>query len=136
MGAKRGVTLEEVEARITRAHKTRPPRWGADDRHDEKVETLADYLLSSAHARADLEEARSWLGEALQRFEEQWDDVDPGPCRTEKERQRQIALALPEVAAGRADAKRYLQTIERLVRRFERDEQTTSRIYTLMTGNA
>lgn len=129
------MTTEEIAARIKKAHALRPPRWANDERMSEKIDSLPDYILACAHMRAELEEARSWLATALVTAERQWSDLVRPSESTVKAEDRILRTENPELATVIAESKHGIGQIDRLVRRFELDERSTSRIYTLITGN-
>jgi chromosome segregation ATPase len=109
----------------------------------EKVDKLEDYLVDLAVARAELEEQRFYLQEALGQLLDQWDAIKGWEAHLgydSRPTQEAVRRAKREIKPELHDA---INELKRLVARLSEaidrlggmgDEQVASRLYTLITG--
>lgn len=136
--------IEAIEAALSVALPLRPPRFGPDDAARLKVGRLEDYLLESAYAHAELEEALHWLealvGELKARVEEMtgWQVALPSGKRGERATQQDVLRAKrqldPVTFDAGARARQLRESVRRQIARFEFEERVVSRAYTLISG--
>lgn len=66
---------DEIKAAVNTALPLRPPRWDEHLPPARKIAELEDYLMTTAFAQAELEEARHWIDLLVKHFKKQVDDM-------------------------------------------------------------
>lgn len=103
------------------------------------IEALQDYLLDTATARAELEEARLLMHETLRTLDNQWAEmrgyqVGAGRnLKTQADHDRAKEFANPGLAGARREAKFLVARLSEQVERLGgmSDDQVVSRIYSM-----
>lgn len=131
--------IEEVRDLVR--DEVRFPTWGPDEMPGKKIEALEGYIGLTAVRRAELLAAQDWIIVARRNLQEAWDGVQGHEAALPKGATNEQVNAAkrrikPDVWAGLTEAKELLASIERQVRRLERDYDAASRTYTLITGTA
>lgn len=124
-----------------RAAELRFPKYDPEQAPGQKIMALEEYISQTAIGRAELLTAQDWLLEARKALRDQWDAIEGHTAQLKKDAtQAQVDAAKrrikPEVYDGLDAAKEMLGSIERQVRRLEKDYDAASRTYTLITGTA
>lgn len=132
------MTVGEIQARLAAAMPLRIPMFNPSDPPQAKVSALEDYLRTTAYHRAELEEALHWGWEARKLLERQWTDVDgwqamAGSKATGPQIDSAKRVCAPDVWAGIQDVKILLASLERQIKRLEKDGDAASRSYTMLT---
>lgn len=142
------MTIEEIKAALATALPMRPPKWEKDDppRGPEKVELLENYLLDSAYARAELEEALHWLDSLVAHFVGQVEQITgyeallpskPSSRITQQDVNAAKRKVSPTIFDAGAEARQLRTSVERQIKRFEFEEQwVLSRAYTMISGRS
>jgi hypothetical protein len=136
------VKVEDIkQARDTVRDEVRFPQWGPDEHPGKKIEALEAYIGVTAVRRAELLAAQDWIIVARRDLQDAWDGVEGHEAALPRQATNEQVNAAkrrlkPDVWAGLTEAKELLASIERQVRRLERDYDAASRTYTLITGTA
>lgn len=145
-GAVHPVTIDEIRGVLDEALVMRPPRRKDEPEQGTKefVSRLEDYLLESAYARANLEEARHYLALTLEHLRTELAEMTgyeallprkPQERITEADRNRAKAVARPDLVGAGKDAKLLLESVNRQLQRAEFEAQwVISRAYTMISG--
>jgi hypothetical protein len=135
------MTPDQIRETLHRVAAMRMPRLERDHGLNQQIESLQEYLVETAIARADLEEAHLYAYNAQNLLIDQWDALAGWEIHlpeknghTKAAREEAKALLEPDLAEGLRDAKRLLQCLARQIVRLEMDERVASRTYTLLTG--
>lgn len=106
-----------------------------------KIEQLESYLLETAELRQDATLAKLIVQEALDVLQGEWDSIEGWEVELPSEGRRSQADVVeakrrvrPDLYSSIQTAKRLIDRLSEQVRRLEKDDNVTSRIYTLMTG--
>jgi hypothetical protein len=107
-----------------------------------KIIRLEGFMVDSAIARGDAEEAALYMQAAVKRLEDEWDAIEgwetllPATAseRTEKAVVRAKRQLKPELYDGIREGKWLADKLKTQARRLERDEEACSRLYTMATG--
>jgi hypothetical protein len=106
-----------------------------------KIEQLESYLLETAELRQDATLAKLIVQEALDVLQREWDEIEGWEVELRTDGRRSQADVIEAKRQTRPDlyfsiqtAKRLIDRLSEQVRRLEKDDSVTSRIYTLMTG--
>lgn len=138
------MNAEEVAAVIELALPLRPPRFEPETAPRVKVTAIEDYMLESAYTHAELEEAHHWLSKVVEQCADEIAEITGyEACLPSKPRDRitrddiiaakRIVRQEPFLAG--AEAKRLRATVLRQVARFEYEQTTLSRVYSLISGS-
>ena len=120
------------------AHGEEPPHSPG-----EMLTALEEYMADVAIARGDLEEALLYADHARHELEDQWNAIEgwhvhitgqaskaTGPQVTEAKRKMS-----PDLYDSIREAKWLIERLRAQIRRLEKDEENTSRRYTILTGS-
>jgi hypothetical protein len=138
------VTIEEINALIARVLPMRPPKFEADTNGREKVSRLEDYLLETAYAHAELEEALHWLSKVVERCQDEIAEITGYevalPSKPQARITRDDVIAAkrktkPQPFLAGAEAKHLRETVLRQIGRFEFEKDVVSRAYTMISGS-
>lgn len=139
------MTLEQIRAALAAALVLRPPKFEPGTPVPEKVSSLADYLLDSAYAQAELEECYHYLNYTIELLREKVEHMTGYEVALPRKPQDRITQAdilsakrtvdAPTFSAG-AEAKQLRESVKRQIDRFrfEAGQGPISRAYTLITG--
>lgn len=136
------MTLQEVRERLLKALPLRIPQFDPNSHPRERVQGLADHILTVAYHRAELEEALYWTIEAGKTLKVRWDGHQgyEVALRGSKHTQEQVNEAkrrtgMREVWDGLQEAKALKEALERQINRMGgSDYDAASRAYTLLSG--
>lgn len=142
------MNIEEIETALGGALKLRPPQRdkAMDESRSQFVSRMEDYLLESAYAHAELEEALHYLLFAREKLREELEEVTgweqhlprkPADRITEADRNRAKALMYPQLFADGKQARMLIDSVKRQIDRFEWESQwVISRAYTMISGGS
>jgi hypothetical protein len=106
-----------------------------------KIEQLESHLLDTAILRQEATRAKLIVQEALDVLQREWDEIEGWEVELRTDGRRSQADVLdakrrtrPDLYSSIQTAKRLIDRLSEQVRRLEKDDNVTSRIYTLMTG--
>lgn len=107
-----------------------------------KIDELESYLLLTAQARQEAQLAKLMVQEALDVLQGEWDDIDGWevelPSGNGRRTQAEIVEAKrrvrPDLYTSIQSGKRLIERLTEQVKRLERDDAATSRVYTIITG--
>lgn len=107
-----------------------------------KIIRLEGFMVDSAIARGDAEEAALYMQAAVKALEDEWDAIEGWETllppkaseRTEKAVVRAKRQLKPDLYDGIREGKWLADKLKTQARRLERDEETCSRVYTMATG--
>jgi hypothetical protein len=108
----------------------------------QKIDALEDYITASAIARAELEEARLHMNEAVGLLLNEWDEIVgwevivASSRPTQDDIRRAKKQLRPELADGIEQGRRLIARLTEQIHRLEQDEKMASRQYTFITGAA
>jgi hypothetical protein len=140
--------IDEIKAAINDALPLRPPKWDKlDPPHPrEKIELLEDYLLRSAYAQAELEEALHWLTGLVEHFKDKVAAIEGYEVALPNKRGDRLTQAdinaakrtvSPEVFECGAEARLLRETVLRQIERFRFEAQwVASRAYSMISGGS
>jgi hypothetical protein len=139
--------ITRVRTILFAAAQRRMPRFEDRDTDGMKIEKLETYLLSSAHVRGDLEEARLWMQQTLRDLDLQWRAIEGWELHLDRKRaatKEQLRQAKRMVGPSEAaiddameEAKWLIARLTEQINRLSHmgDDQVASRIYTLLAGS-
>lgn len=106
-----------------------------------KIEQLESYLLLTAEARQEAQLAKLIVQEALDVLQAQWDEIEgwevelPSEGRRTQEQVVQAKRRVnPDLYSSIQTGKRLIDRLSEQVKRLERDDAASSRVYTIITG--
>lgn len=106
-----------------------------------KIEQLESYLLLTAEARQEALLAKLMIQESLDVLQAEWDEIEGWEVELPTNGKRTQADVLEAKRRTRPDLYGSIQTGKRLVdrlteqvKRLEKDDAATSRVYTIITG--
>lgn len=106
-----------------------------------KIEQLESYLLLTAEARQEAQLAKLIVQEALDVLQAQWDEIEgwevelpTGGRRTQEDVVQAKRRVNPDLYSSIQTGKRLIDRLTEQVKRLERDDAATSRVYTIITG--
>jgi hypothetical protein len=132
--------IEELKGALARALPMRPPRFEPGTAPRVKVSAIEDYMLEAAYMHSELEEAYHWLSLLVEHFKAKVEAVEgyqvalPGGRYTQRDVLAAKRKVAPEVFAAGAEARQLRDSIQRQIARFEWENTTISRAYTIITG--
>lgn len=139
------MTLDEIRTALFEAAKLRIPRFDERDTTGMRVDKLESYLLTVAHTRGDLEEARLHMQQVLHGLDGLWRLVTGYdvhlPKATKAATQAQIVeakrLTDPDLFDQIVEAKWLIARLTEQINRLSHmgDDQIASRVYSLMAGS-
>lgn len=136
------MTVDEAREALFAAARLRAPRLSECDGQMAKVAALEDYLGETAISRGVLEEARLHMHEALALLMVDWDDIEgwemiagSSSRRTQDDIRRAKKQCRPELYSSINSAKHLIARLSEQIRRLEKDDEVTSRLYTIVTGS-
>jgi hypothetical protein len=136
------MTAEAIKQTLYDAARLRMPRRDRDATLGFNIEQIEDYLTETAIARGELEEARLYAKDAMDKLVDDWADIDPDGYepflngkRTIAAVDRAKALAEPEIHVGIKEARRLVDRLTDQIKRLELDDRAASRRYTMITGS-
>lgn len=133
------MNTDEVRLALFEAAKLRFPRLRELSSRTARVEALEDYLVETAIARGQLEEARLYVHEALDRLMAEWDDIEGWEMqlanrRTQDDIRRAKKTIRPDLHDSIRAGKHVAARLSEQIRRLEGDDAAASRVYTMVTG--
>lgn len=106
-----------------------------------KIEQLESYLLLTAEARQEAQFAKLVIQEALDVLQAEWDEIEgwevelpTGGRRTQADVVEAKRRVRPDLYTSIQTGKRLVERLGEQVKRLERDDGATSRVYTIITG--
>lgn len=106
-----------------------------------KIEQLESYLLLTAEARQEALLAKLVVQEALDVLQAEWDDIEgwevelpTGGRRTQGDVLEAKRRTRPDLYGSIQTGKRLVDRLTEQVKRLEKDDAATSRVYTIITG--
>lgn len=106
-----------------------------------KIEQLESYLLLTAEARQEAQFAKLVVQEALDVLQGEWDEIEgwevelpTGGRRTQGDVVEAKRRVRPDLYSSIQSGKRLVERLGEQVKRLERDDAATSRVYTIITG--
>lgn len=106
-----------------------------------KIDQLESYLLLTAEARQEAQLAKLMVQEALDSLQSEWDDIEgwevelpTGGRRTQGDVVEAKRRVRPDLYSSIQTGKRLVERLGEQVKRLERDDAATSRVYTIITG--
>lgn len=137
--------MEDIKLALHTALQLRPPMFEEGYPGREKVARLEDYLLASAYAAAELEEALHWLDSMVAHFKRQvdemtgWEVALPAGSHSRPNKE-DINIAKrtvnPVVFDAGAEVRQLQVSVKRQIDRLRFEAQwIISRCYTMITGS-
>lgn len=106
-----------------------------------KIEQLESYLLLTAEARQEAQLAKLMIQEALDSLQAEWDEIEGWEMelptsgrRTQGDVVEAKRRVRPDLYTSIQSGKRLVERLSEQVKRLERDDAATSRVYTIITG--
>lgn len=106
-----------------------------------KIEQLESYLLLTAEARQEALLAKLMIQESLDVLQAEWDEIEgwevelpTGGRRTQEDVVQAKRRVNPDLYSSIQTGKRLIDRLTEQVKRLERDDAATSRVYTIITG--
>ncbi len=106
-----------------------------------KIEQLESYLLLTAEARQEALLAKLMIQESLDVLQAQWDEIEGWEVelptngkRTQAEVVEAKRRTRPDLYSSIQTGKRLVDRLTEQVKRLEKDDAATSRVYTIITG--
>lgn len=136
---------DEIRQLLFDTAKLRMPKREEGQSTRDFLSKLEDYLIQTAVARGELEEARLYMNEALHRLEQEWRDIEGWQSvmggNTKNATQNDIMEAKrkvkPDLYDGIRDGKFLRERLTEQIKRLGKlgDDEVVSRAYTLMAGS-
>lgn len=108
---------------------------------NEKIDKLESYLIDTAIFRQEAHEAKLLVQEALDDLQAQWDAIEGWEIElptTSKRTQADVVEAKrqvkPDLYSSIQTGKRLVDRLSEQIKRLEKDDNVSSRAYTLITG--
>lgn len=132
--------IEDCKRLLHEHAKLRAPLFEKTEAASASIEKLENYMGDIAVARGDLEEARLTVDHARHTLEDKWNAIGGWQQQVgSKATGPQIIEAKktidPETYEGLREAKFLIAKLSDQIRRLEKDEENTSRRYTMLTGS-
>ena len=137
--------LDQIKGALNSALPLRFPQFEEDESARNKVSAIGDYLLEVAYRRGELEEALlgatrlvEYFKDRIEHMEEGWEAFLPAKAVGKITRadvltaKRQVAPQFFELGT---EARQLKEAILRQIARFEFEETTISRAYTVISGS-
>lgn len=133
------MNITEIDARLKAALPLRIPRFNPSDAPGLKIAALEEHMRTAAYHRAELEEALHWAWEAQKLLREQWTDVQgwqslAGSKPTQASIDQAKRVCSPAIWSAIQDVKLLLASLERQIKRLDKEADIASRSYTLISG--
>jgi hypothetical protein len=137
------MTYDEIGTVLARALVMRSPRFESETMARGKIEAIEDCMLESAYMHGELEEAYHYLTFSVAHLKRQVEEMTgyeaalpskPAGRHTQADHIAAKRIADPAVFEAGAEARQLMDSIKRQLDRFEWEQATLSRVYTLISG--